>query len=128
MLHQAQNGSHFENAPPIFSFLNFKDFRNFKDFCKNSNLHIFLIFEDIHSPFCTVSHDNDLIKWCDFHKNRTCVSPVLGCGSLRPPQESITAQYPRTDRVKLFSRSKPLSIERLNNIEDVWGTFKLRTK
>ena len=84
-VHRAQNGGTFKIAPPDFSFINLKNFRNFKDLSKNSNPHIFLIFEDIHSIFCTVTHDNDLIKWCDFRKNRTGVSPVEGCGSLRPP-------------------------------------------
>ena len=89
-VHRAQNGGTFKIAPPDFSFINLKDFRNFKDFCKNSNPHIFLIFEDIHSIFCTVTHDNDLIKWCNFRKNRTGVSPVRGCGSLRPPPRNLS--------------------------------------
>ena len=89
-VHPTQNGGHFKIAPPNFSFINLKDFRNFKDFAKNSNPHIFLIFEDINSIFCTVTHDNDLIQWCNFRKNRIGVCPVLGCGSLRPPPRNLS--------------------------------------
>ena len=78
-VHLAQNGGTFKIAPPDFSFINLKEFRNFKDFSRNSNPHIFLIFEDINSIFCTGTQDNDLIQWCDFRKNRTGVRPVLGC-------------------------------------------------
>ena len=84
-VHPAQNGGHFKITPPNFSFINLKDFCNFKDFSKNSNPHIFLNFKDINSIFCTVNHDNDLIHWCDFRKNRIDVILVIGCGSLRPP-------------------------------------------
>ena len=75
-MHQEQNGGSFKIAPPNFFFINLQDFRNFKDFSKNSNPHIFLIFKDINSIFCTVTYDNDQIQWCDFRKNRTGVSPV----------------------------------------------------
>ena len=97
----AQNGSNFKIVPPNFSFINSKDFHKIKDFSKNSNPHRFLVLEDIKWIFSTVTYDNDLIQWCNFCKDWKGVSPVLGCGSLRSPQESITSQYPRTDRVKL---------------------------
>ena len=84
-MHRAQNGGTFKFSPPDFSFINLKEFRNFKDFSKNSNPHIFLIFEDINSIFCTGTQANELIRWCDFRKNWTGVRTVLGCGSLRPP-------------------------------------------
>ena len=61
-VHPVQNGGHYKIAPPIFSFINLKDICNFKEFSKNSNPHIFLIFEDINFIFCTVTHDNDLIQ------------------------------------------------------------------
>ena len=83
-MHWAQNDDTFKIAAPDFSFMNLKEFRNIKDFSQNSNPHIFLIFEDINCIFCTVTHDNDLIQWCIFRKHRIDVSPVLGCGSLRP--------------------------------------------
>ena len=89
-MHPAQNGGHFKITPPNFSFINLKDFCNFKDFSKNSNPHIFLNFKDINSIFCTVIHDNDLIHWCDFRKNRIGVSLVIGCGSLRPPPRNLS--------------------------------------
>ena len=84
----SQNMGTFKIVPTDFYFIDLKDFRNFKYFSKNSNRHIFLNFEDINFIFCTVIHDNDLIKWCDFCKNQTGVSPVLGCGSSNHDSES----------------------------------------
>ena len=74
-MHRAQNGGTFEIAPPDFSFINLKEFRNFKDFSRNSNPHIFLIFEDINSIFSTVTYENDLIQRRNFRKDQTPVGP-----------------------------------------------------
>ena len=64
----AQNCGNFKIAPSHLSFINLTNFHNYKDFLKNSNLHIFLILEVIHSLFCTLTHNNDLTEWCDFNK------------------------------------------------------------
>ena len=63
-MHQIQKNSTFKIAHPDFSFIDLKDFRNFKDFFKNknSNPHIFLIFEDSNSIFYANAQDNDPIQ------------------------------------------------------------------
>ena len=37
--------------------------------------------------FWVIGHTNVLIEWHDFYHNRTMLSPVSGCGSLKSPIE-----------------------------------------
>ena len=99
-MHRAPNGSVLKIAPPNISFINLTDSCKFKDFLKKLNAHIFFIFKARLLIFWAISHANDLVTGCDQHNDRTRLSPVLGCGSLRPPpHENITVKYPMTDRV-----------------------------
>ena len=84
--HPVPNERDFKIAPPKFSFVfitsqSLIDFTNFKDFSKNSNPDFFLVFEDIHPIFCTVTHTNNLIRWYDVHDDQTCLRLSTSCGS-----------------------------------------------
>ena len=61
---------------------------------KQPNL-VFLIFEDIHLFFCTVTHTNDLIRMYNFLDDQTCLR-IAG------PEDhpAIMCQKPIAERVK----------------------------
>ena len=99
-MHRALHGGVLKIAPPNFSFIFSLYFCKLKDFFKKWNAHNFFIFKARLLIFWVISHLIDLVTWYECHDDRTRLSPVLGCGSLRPPHDIITVKYPMTDRVK----------------------------
>ena len=90
LVHRAPNGGVLKIAPPNFSFINLTDSCKFQDFLKKWNAHNFFIFKARLLIFWVIGHANDLVTWYDWHNDWTRLSPVLGCGSLRPPPMKIS--------------------------------------
>ena len=90
LVQRAPNGGVLKIAPPNFSFINLTDSCKFQDFLKKWNAHNFFIFKARLLIFWVIGHANDLVTWYDWHNDWTRLSPVLGCGSLRPPPMKIS--------------------------------------
>ena len=94
LVHWAPNSSILKIAPPNFFFINLTDFCNFKYFFKKWNAHIFFILKARLFIFWVIGHANDLVRWYDCYNDWPRLSPVLGCGSLRPPPWKYHVQIP----------------------------------
>ena len=81
-MHSAQNGGNFKIAPSNFSLI----FAISDLFFQKFESPYFSHFADINSIFCTVTHDNDLMQWCDFRKDLIGVSLLLGRVFKTPPR------------------------------------------